>query len=543
MVQTSVYVARGFLIESVQPTWLYGTASEHAVFYQFNFNKASNLFAGLIQTESPYYQPTPKPPAPFASAVGIFAGDPDYKCAAGDEFSGCDESWAVIIRGSSNIFIASAGLYSWFSTYAQTCIDQQLCQKVLMLLEKNFSNVRINHLVTIGAKYMAVMDGVGIPAKDNLNVNAHPFWSQVSVLDVSSNGSLYDEYIWVDPKIWDMEVPRFTCSPPCKVKIPPWTKATSIVDYPLLTVSDGAWTSTITKAPLTISRWWFEPVTLSGGQRAVQRRQGFDPFWPVPAKTSEWPAVVYTGPDGSTTIKAPDIPFPTPPPSIGPDTPLPPTGSWPKRQLEPYIGQFESPLVGQCDFEDPLCFNKPWMYGDNSTIVDPSGGDDDDFDEDWEEAGIICPAPSSSSSSSSTSTATPTTTNDPAPPTESPREGNPMTNKVKCFNGLGQKTERVRIVNTISSFCNAIGRRGTVLAANYYKKQTFTLPQGSGTGVEIVMSILVKDKCQWTWDFDECKRYLLVPVDSCNCGSVNGKQGGVISNDCMDLGVDPNTVF
>jgi hypothetical protein len=112
MVQTSVYVASGFLIESVQSTWLYETASEHAMFYEFNFDKASNLFAGLIQTESQYYQPTPKLPAPFASAVGIFAGDLDCKCAVSDEFSRCDESWAVIIRGSSNIFIASAGLYS-----------------------------------------------------------------------------------------------------------------------------------------------------------------------------------------------------------------------------------------------------------------------------------------------------------------------------------------------------------------------------------------------------------------------------------------------
>jgi hypothetical protein len=141
-----------------------------------------------IDVESPYYQPTPPPPAPFESAVGVFPGDPTYKCAAGDEFSGCDDSWAIIIRESQNIFIASAGLYSWFSTYAQTCIDQQLCQKALLLLEKNFSNVRIQHLVTIGAKYMAVMDGKGILAKDNLNVNSHPFWSQISVLDVSSNG-------------------------------------------------------------------------------------------------------------------------------------------------------------------------------------------------------------------------------------------------------------------------------------------------------------------------------------------------------------------
>jgi len=53
MVQNSVYFARGLLVESVEPTWLYGTSSEHAVFYQYNFHRARNIFAGMIQTESP----------------------------------------------------------------------------------------------------------------------------------------------------------------------------------------------------------------------------------------------------------------------------------------------------------------------------------------------------------------------------------------------------------------------------------------------------------------------------------------------------------
>ena len=86
--QTSVYVARGLLVESTQPTWLYGTSSEHAVYYQYNFNRARNVFAGMIQTESPYYQPTPKPPSPFTDAVGVMSGDPTYDCKADDEFSG-----------------------------------------------------------------------------------------------------------------------------------------------------------------------------------------------------------------------------------------------------------------------------------------------------------------------------------------------------------------------------------------------------------------------------------------------------------------------
>lgn len=123
MVQTSIYVARGFLIESTEPVWLYGTASEHAVFYQYNFHHARNIFAGMIQTESPYYQPTPPPPpAPFSLQVGLMKSDPIYKCGKDQsELGGCDESWAVIVRGSSNILVAGAGLYSWFSTYSQVC--------------------------------------------------------------------------------------------------------------------------------------------------------------------------------------------------------------------------------------------------------------------------------------------------------------------------------------------------------------------------------------------------------------------------------------
>jgi hypothetical protein len=128
----------------------------------------------MLQTESPYFQPTTAPPVPFAAVVGVFPGEPDYTCAPGNDFSGCDESCSVIMKGSENIFISGAGIYSWFSTYSQNCTDTQACQKALMLLENHLANVRIQNLVTIGAKYMAVMDGKGIPAIDNLNVNRAP---------------------------------------------------------------------------------------------------------------------------------------------------------------------------------------------------------------------------------------------------------------------------------------------------------------------------------------------------------------------------------
>lgn len=187
MDQLSVYAARGLLVESTDATWLYGTSVEHCVFYQYNFHNAENIFAGMLQTEPPYFQPTPKAPNPFAKQVGHFAGDsdPKYNCD-GSDFDGCDTAWAVILTGSKNILIAGAGTYSWFDTYTQECIGKQACQKALWFLSANHGNVRIQHLITIGAKYMIVSDGKGVLAKDNLATGNHPKWSQITVYDAES---------------------------------------------------------------------------------------------------------------------------------------------------------------------------------------------------------------------------------------------------------------------------------------------------------------------------------------------------------------------
>ncbi|KAL3462096.1 pectate lyase superfamily protein-domain-containing protein [Aspergillus heterothallicus] len=193
MEQLSVYSARGMLIESQKATWLYGTASEHSVYYQYNFNGAQNIFTTFLQTESPYYQPTPKPPAPFTDAVGIFDSDPDYTCG-GDDADGCDESWAVIMRNCQNIHIGAAGTYSWFSTYTQDCIDDHSCQKALWYLDSNYDNNRLQHIVAIGAKNILVSasDGQAISSEDNLAVSSHPAWAHISLYEVPSIGAAPD---------------------------------------------------------------------------------------------------------------------------------------------------------------------------------------------------------------------------------------------------------------------------------------------------------------------------------------------------------------
>jgi hypothetical protein len=184
MPQTSIYVARGLLVESRQATWLYGTSSEHAVFYQYAFQGAKNVIAGMIQTESPYFQPNPMPPSPYQDTVGKFPGDPVYSRSS-QVSSGHDASWAVTIAESSDLIIAGAGLYSWYSNYEQSCVGSFKCQKSLIKSAKNGPGVRMFNVVTIGAELMISHDDGDILAADNLAVGFYPKWSYITVFDPS----------------------------------------------------------------------------------------------------------------------------------------------------------------------------------------------------------------------------------------------------------------------------------------------------------------------------------------------------------------------
>ncbi len=558
MVQNSVYAARGMLIESTNPTWLYGTASEHAVFYQYNFHKAQNIFAGMIQTESPYYQPTPNPPAPFENVVGKLPGDPSYDvCKSGSadakELGGCDESWAVIMRECANVFVAGAGLYSWFSTYSQDCIDQQACQKALMLLEDNHAGVRFQHLITIGAKYMAVMEGKSIKALDYLNVETHPRWSQMSVLDVASDGQLA-ELLWIDPKIWDMEQPAFTCVPPCQVVIPPWTKATRIVPYPRVTVTEGTWSTTITRSPLTVTQLNFDVVTLAAnnasGKNKKRTAQPFGDFWPVPAKTPGWPAVTYTNPDGNAVTVTPKDPFPQPPATLGPDSPAPTAGgSWPKVAIRAQAGLTDQPAVNNCFWD---AWTSSYFcgggndYGSDGGDGGGDGGGDVGDDEDDLEADTVCPERASTSTTTTSKTSTAVET---PKPTESPlEEGRPMDNIRSCYNG-GQKATNAQLANTARSFCRNLGVEGSVLRnpmrssgnTNLVKWTNEELPANGQWPIHVYVELAVKPNCQFTVDYAKCERYLRAPIDSCNCEGADGKQGGTMENRCLKWRIDPQT--
>jgi hypothetical protein len=163
--QIDIYVARGMLIES-KKAWFWGTSSEHCVFYQYQISGATNIFMGMIQTESPYYQPVPKAPQPFRT--GLFPDDPTFReCSSND--ARCYSSWALRIVDSSAVYILGAGLYSWFFDYSQECLKTNDCQKRAVDIQEG-SDLWIYNLCTKAVLEMVTPHGgVATLAKDNVN--------------------------------------------------------------------------------------------------------------------------------------------------------------------------------------------------------------------------------------------------------------------------------------------------------------------------------------------------------------------------------------
>ncbi|ETS81736.1 hypothetical protein PFICI_06738 [Pestalotiopsis fici W106-1] len=196
--QIDIYVARGMLIESTGgPTWMYATASEHCILYQYQLYGAENVYMGMIQTESPYFLPQPQAPAPFKNqlANSPFPGDPDFSECTSDN-PHCAAAWGIRIIGSTNVQILGAGLYNWFQEYTQPCVDSQDCQQRVANVIGS-GNVWIYNLYTIGTVEMInLKDANPILSKDNTNTNEHPFTSIINAWLVASSGegdlSVYD---------------------------------------------------------------------------------------------------------------------------------------------------------------------------------------------------------------------------------------------------------------------------------------------------------------------------------------------------------------
>ncbi|EKJ74240.1 hypothetical protein FPSE_05537 [Fusarium pseudograminearum CS3096] len=166
--QVDIYVGRGMLIESKGPTWLWGTSVEHCVMYQYQLSGAQNVVMGLIQTETPYFQSSPNAPTPFKP--GAFPNDPEFHNCTKTSKS-CAMAWALRIIDSSAVHVLSAGLYSFFNGYDQTCLNsgRHDCQDKIFYTEQSY-DIWVQNLVTLGSVQMvSPLNGVPTLGKPNRN--------------------------------------------------------------------------------------------------------------------------------------------------------------------------------------------------------------------------------------------------------------------------------------------------------------------------------------------------------------------------------------
>ncbi|KAI0425937.1 glycoside hydrolase family 55 protein [Xylaria sp. FL1042] len=164
--QINIYNGRGVLIESLNPVWLWGTASEHSVMYNYQIANAQNTFIGLAQTETAYMQGNPDATQGVTVLEGYF--DPEFKQTCDGSSDKCARTWGMRITNSSDVFVLGAGMYSFFNNYAQECVAGQNCQDNMISVENSrvsmygISTKASINMLTVNSKPVAL-------DKDNRN--------------------------------------------------------------------------------------------------------------------------------------------------------------------------------------------------------------------------------------------------------------------------------------------------------------------------------------------------------------------------------------
>ncbi|KAI0180067.1 glycoside hydrolase family 55 protein [Hypoxylon sp. FL1284] len=165
--QINIFNGRGVLIESQKPVWFWGTASEHSILYNYQVTNAENVFIGVAQSETAYYQGNPAAPAGTSVLEGYF--DPDFDQSCGGSSKTCARTWGLRVTNSSAVYVYGAGLYSFFDNYGQECVDAQNCQDNMISVEGS-TEVHLFGVSTKASVNMISVDGESAALdKDNRN--------------------------------------------------------------------------------------------------------------------------------------------------------------------------------------------------------------------------------------------------------------------------------------------------------------------------------------------------------------------------------------
>ncbi|KAI8936911.1 exo-1,3-beta-glucanase [Plenodomus lindquistii] len=169
--RVSIYTGRGLHVEA-NNVFLWANGVEHHALYQYQFNSASNIFAGFIQTETPYYMPAPDAKTQPYGRSDTYS-DPNYATACP---SGICSAYGLRVLNSKNVLIYGGGLYSFFQNYDLTCSSPDApnglrnCQNRILSIEGD-SSLQAFALSQVGALQMLTIDGVDRAGwEDNLSV-------------------------------------------------------------------------------------------------------------------------------------------------------------------------------------------------------------------------------------------------------------------------------------------------------------------------------------------------------------------------------------
>jgi glucan 1,3-beta-glucosidase len=156
--QISVFTGRGLHVEAPN-VFLWASGVEHHALYQYQFNDAQNIFAGFIQTETPYYMPSPDARSQPYGRSDEYA-DPNYNAACPE---GICDPYGLRILNSKNVMIYGGGLYSFFRNYDVSCSSPNApngfrnCQNQIFSIE-GASSVQWFALNQVGAEQMVTID-------------------------------------------------------------------------------------------------------------------------------------------------------------------------------------------------------------------------------------------------------------------------------------------------------------------------------------------------------------------------------------------------
>ncbi|CRG88664.1 hypothetical protein PISL3812_05698 [Talaromyces islandicus] len=165
-----VSTGRGILVESTKPTWLVGTSSEHNWLYQYNFHSSSNVYAGMMQSETPYMQglgAVQTAPAPWG--VTSEYKDPDFSwCANTDQL--CRSALATNVDAGSNIMLYGSAAWAffegrWNGLYDTPCANG-VCQSNMMRVTNKPQNL-VWYSISTKSSDVMVLDGSSNPREYN----------------------------------------------------------------------------------------------------------------------------------------------------------------------------------------------------------------------------------------------------------------------------------------------------------------------------------------------------------------------------------------